>query len=223
MPMKTLKPASPGKDKSGIASFLALLLLTSVISSSFGTDLLKEELRGSLPPRVLNQYSFPFDEKHREEWKTFYCTSSEWDTINTLVKAGSGMAPSIIEAIKRKDMYLRRYAIAALGYIQNREAIDCLSSLIRDESEIDYFRGDALQSLFQIDEKRGRLEAESVMKTLPPQNPESYYLTIARRILENPSSIEKSWSPKGAPGGITIPGRQRNQPDAANQSLNQHR
>lgn len=202
----TSPPASPPGGKYRVASILAApLLLLLVIPPSDGADLPDDELRGSLPERVLRQYSFPFDEKYREEWQTFYCTSSEWDTINTLVKTGTGIAPSILEAIKSRDMYLRRYAIIALGYIPYRDAIDSLSGMIHDESEIDYFHADALQSLFRIDEERGRREAEALVKMYPQQDQERHSVTVARRILENPSTIEKTWSKSPSAGGITIP------------------
>ncbi|MDI1362679.1 HEAT repeat domain-containing protein [Methylotenera sp.] len=65
------------------------------------------------------------------------------------------MVPAICEAVKHKDMKRRRYAIGALGYINERAAMPTLEAILSDESEIDYFRGDALQSIYQIDSKRG--------------------------------------------------------------------
>lgn len=65
------------------------------------------------------------------------------------------MVPTICEAVKNKDMKRRRYAIGALGYINDRAALPTLEAILSDESEIDYFRGDALHSIYQIDRKRG--------------------------------------------------------------------
>jgi HEAT repeat protein len=52
-------------------------------------------------------------------------------------------------------MKQRRYAIGALGYIGDRAALPTLEVILRTEDERDYFRGDALRSIYQIDPELG--------------------------------------------------------------------
>ena len=61
----------------------------------------------------------------------------------------------VIQDIRNPKMDKRRYAIGFLGNERIAEAIPTLLQILSDESEIDYFRGDALESIFQIDQTRG--------------------------------------------------------------------
>lgn len=87
-----------------------------------------------------------------EVWYEFYNNPGcEADLMNPLVNAGSKMVPEILSAISDKKMKLRRYAIGALGWIQDSRSKEPLKLILHDKTEIEYFRGDALQSLYQID------------------------------------------------------------------------
>ena len=89
-------------------------------------------------------------------WHTFYDLSDHEPAIDDpLIKRGRPMVPAICGAIAHKDMKYRRYAIGALGYIGDRRALPILESILKDSSEIDYFRGDALHSIYLIDRKLG--------------------------------------------------------------------
>lgn len=52
-------------------------------------------------------------------------------------------------------MKYRRYALSALGYIRDPVALPCLERILKDTSELDYFRGDALQAIYSINPKLG--------------------------------------------------------------------
>ena len=94
--------------------------------------------------------------RYERTWQKFYVEAvHEPDIDDSLIAKGKAMVPAICEAVKHKDMKHRRYAIGALGYINERTALPTLEAILSDESEIDYFRGDALQSIYRIDSKRG--------------------------------------------------------------------
>ena len=93
-------------------------------------------------------------------WDRFYKGDHEPELDDPLIAAGPPMTPAIVEAIQHKDMKYRRYAIGALGQIGDKRAIPPLEKLLQDKTEIDYFRGDALQSIYRLDQKRGTVYAE---------------------------------------------------------------
>lgn len=98
--------------------------------------------------------------KYNGAWETFYVKADHEPEIDDpLIAKGGPMVPAICEAIRHKDMKRRRYAIGALGYIRDRAALPTLESILADESEIDYFRGDALHSIYLIDRKLGLARA----------------------------------------------------------------
>ena len=66
----------------------------------------------------------------------------------------------VIKDIRNQKMDKRRYAIGFLGNERVVEAIPVLLQILSDESEKDYFRGDALESIFQIDKTQGRQLAD---------------------------------------------------------------
>jgi len=97
-------------------------------------------------------------------WDTFYTdTPHEPELADPLIATGTKMTQAICEAVLHKDMMYRRYAIGALGFIGDRRALTTLERIINDVSEEDYFRGDALQSVFQIDRTLGRRYAEQYL------------------------------------------------------------
>ncbi len=52
-------------------------------------------------------------------------------------------------------MKMRRYAIGALGYIGDKRAIPILEAILKNKNEIEYFRGDALHAIYQLDRRLG--------------------------------------------------------------------
>ena len=89
-------------------------------------------------------------------WHSFYdLADHEPDIDDPLIARGRPMVPLICSAVSHKDMKHRRYAIGALGYIGDRRALVALEAILKDRTEIDYFRGDALHSIYQIDRARG--------------------------------------------------------------------
>lgn len=98
----------------------------------------------------------PGGSKWAAAWKAFYNNEgSESELMDPLIAAGPTMAPSVAEAITHKDMKLRRYAIGALGHLKDPAAIAPLTVILEDKSEADWFRGDAIIAIYQIDSKRG--------------------------------------------------------------------
>ena len=89
-------------------------------------------------------------------WATFYKDAvHEPDIDEPLIRAGRTAVPAICEAVKNKDMKYRRYAIGALGHLRDRRALATLELILKAEDEVDYFRGDALRSIYLIDQKLG--------------------------------------------------------------------
>jgi hypothetical protein len=84
----------------------------------------------------------------------------------------------VIQDIKDPKMVKRRYAIGFLGNERIAKAIPALLQILSDESEKDYFRGDSLESIFQIDETQGRQLAEKYSSR------EDYLGMIAKGLLD---------------------------------------
>lgn len=98
----------------------------------------------------------PGGDEFAKTWKAFYSDDAEESEINVpLTEAGQKMVPAVVEAIAHKDMRHRRYAISALGTLKDPRALDALTAILKDESEEDYFRGDAVVSIYKIDPARG--------------------------------------------------------------------
>lgn len=86
-----------------------------------------------------------------DAWHKFYDLGDhETELDDPLIRRGSQMVPSICAAIAHKDMKHRRYALGALGYIRDLRALPCLEQILKDTSELEYFRGDALVAIYSI-------------------------------------------------------------------------
>ena len=66
----------------------------------------------------------------------------------------------VIEEIKNPRMEKRRYAIGFLGIAGFNEALPALREILADDNEEDYFRADALESIFLISKEEGRSLAD---------------------------------------------------------------
>jgi hypothetical protein len=98
----------------------------------------------------------PGGSEFTKTWNKFYAGDHEPELDDPLIEAGTEMTLVICEAIKKKDMRLRRYAIGALGYIGDKRAIPTLEEILKSKEEIYYFRGDALHSIYQLDKSLGK-------------------------------------------------------------------
>jgi hypothetical protein len=87
--------------------------------------------------------------------KFYSYDGAEDQLIDPLVLAGDNVVPLVIEKVKDKNMPRRRYAITFLGNGSYRQALSVLQEILQDKRENDYFRGDALQSIYRIDESLG--------------------------------------------------------------------
>ncbi|HEX6716316.1 MAG TPA: hypothetical protein VF088_04360 [Pyrinomonadaceae bacterium] len=87
--------------------------------------------------------------------------------------------------MKNKGMSRRRYAIAFLANGSYGEALPVLQNIIQDSSEEHYFRGDALVSIYQIDETLGRELAQK-------HNADDNALgAVARRVLTGDADLKR--------------------------------
>jgi len=121
----------------------------------------------------------PGGSKYSSVWKRFYAGDHEPELDDPLIGAGKGMTLVICEAIKNEDMKYRRYAIGALGYIGDRRSLPTLEQILKSQNELDYFRGDALHSIFQIDKELGR------RYSLKYGNESNYLKLIHNSIMKN--------------------------------------
>jgi hypothetical protein len=76
--------------------------------------------------------------------------------MDPLILNGRRVVPLVIAEVPKKEMNLRRYAIGFLGNGQYGDALPVLEQILSDESEIYYFRADALEAIFQISPDRAR-------------------------------------------------------------------
>ena len=98
----------------------------------------------------------PGGSRFARRWQEFYAAGRHESELATpLIKGGPAMVPAISEAIKHPDMKYRRYAISALGAIRDKRAVPVLTNILQRADEIDYFRGDALEAIYQIDRQLG--------------------------------------------------------------------
>jgi len=105
--------------------------------------------------------------------------------MDPLIKAGSAVVPLVLKEVKNKNMPRRRYAIAFLGNGSYREALPVLEAILNDPTEEDYIRGDALQSIYMIDQVRSKEFAQTYGKN------EDYLGDVSRRIIKGDNQLNK--------------------------------
>lgn len=81
---------------------------------------------------------------------------AEDQLMDPLILNGRRVVPVVIAEVPNKEMKLRRYAIGFLGNGQYRDALPVLEQVLVDESEVYYFRADALEAVFRISPERER-------------------------------------------------------------------
>ncbi len=72
-----------------------------------------------------------------------------------LVLAGPRVRPLVLSAIADREMKHRRYALSYLGCAGYAPAREPLRRILSDETERDYFRADALEALWRLDQTEG--------------------------------------------------------------------
>jgi hypothetical protein len=80
---------------------------------------------------------------------------AEDQLMDPLILAGPSVVPYVLEGIRNPESPRRRYAIAYLGHARTSSALPILEAIVRNEAERDYFRADALESIWLIDRDRG--------------------------------------------------------------------
>lgn len=102
----------------------------------------------------------------KKSWDDFYKEAEyEPDIHLPLKRARKEMTLAICEAVKHPDLKYRRYAIEALGKRKDKRAIPTLEVILKDDKEIYYFRGDALEAINDIDKNLGRQYAKAYGNT----------------------------------------------------------
>ena len=86
--------------------------------------------------------------QHKESW-----------IVAPLCAAGEMVVPLVTEKIKDKNLDRRIYGIGFLGTTETKIPMDTLEAIVMDETETEGFRSTALESLFLVDETRGRAVA----------------------------------------------------------------
>lgn len=95
-----------------------------------------------------------------EAMSEFFSNPGAEDTLmDPLIVAGPAVHPLVIDAIQDPETPRRRYAISFLGNEEVSEALPTLLAILNDESELPYFRGDALVAIYKIDSERAKLIA----------------------------------------------------------------
>ncbi len=80
----------------------------------------------------------------------------EYSLMDPLIVAGPSIYSSVIEAVRDPTMPRRRYAIGFLGNEEVAEALQLLTAILKDDSELPYFRGDALEAIYKMDKDRAK-------------------------------------------------------------------
>ncbi len=81
---------------------------------------------------------------------------AEGELVDSLILGGKRIVPLLLEKIRDKNMPQRRYAISALGHLDDTSAVPVLESILKDVSEMDYFRCDALEAITILNPSAGR-------------------------------------------------------------------
>ncbi len=102
-----------------------------------------------------------------------------------LCNAGKKVVPLVIERVKDKNLESRRWAIRFLGSGDYLQAIPVLENIVKDKSEMDYIRGEALYSIYFIDKSLGKRLANSY------QNRSDTLGEVANEIIQNKTFFKR--------------------------------
>ncbi|MBO1021474.1 hypothetical protein IPV08_16050 [Methylobacterium sp. SD274] len=126
----------------------------------------------------------PFD-RPNEALAVFYGSEPDAECMLTapLHRAGKAVAPLIIAELPNRAMPRRRYAIEFLGEGGYREALPVLEMIARNSAELEYFRGDALLAISEIDLSLARKVASGLTDTT------GHLGGIAKAVLQGGSTL----------------------------------
>ncbi|MDX2252854.1 MAG: hypothetical protein NW202_11235 [Nitrospira sp.] len=115
---------------------------------------------------------------------------AEDQLMDPLILAGKDVVPLVINDLPNKEIRLRRYAIGFLGNGRHTQALPALEAILKDDTEIYYFRADALKAIYQVSPMRA--------KELAPQfvNGQELLGEVAQDIVAGETTIyfERSYS-----------------------------
>lgn len=86
---------------------------------------------------------------------------AEGQVADPLIRTQCNAAPLVTQEIRDRNMKLRRYAIGYLGNRRCAVALPALRAIVQASDERSYFRGDALEAIWQIDRTAGMSLAQS--------------------------------------------------------------
>ncbi|HMI36997.1 MAG TPA: HEAT repeat domain-containing protein [Steroidobacteraceae bacterium] len=107
---------------------------------------------------------------------------AEDQILDPLILCGDGVVPTLLEALRDSQMPYRRYAIRFLGRYDTPPVRERLLEIIHSPSENSLVRGDALQSLWDLDAERARSVAQQYSADT------TYLGRIAALMLDTPPS-----------------------------------
>ena len=129
-----------------------------------------------------------------EALRAFYDNQGPEETLmDPLILAADKVVPLVIEKIRDKKMPRRRYAIGFLGNDSYREALPVLQAILQDSSELDYFRADALHSIYLIEPALGLKYAEAYKNDSNDLGKVSQDLLSDRRLLPPRRTYRDAW------------------------------
>jgi hypothetical protein len=122
----------------------------------------------------------------------------EESLMDPLILAGEKVVPFVISSVKDKEMPKRRYAIGFLGNGSYSQAIPVLEEILKDTSEKDFIRGDALISIYQINALTAMKYAEQY------KNEPGYHGNISREIISKTLTLPTRRSYSDAAAAKTL-------------------
>lgn len=110
---------------------------------------------------VLSIWSNIFSYDPKSALSDFYGGAARPECLLTepLRRAGDSILPLLLAEVRDKAMPKRRYAIGYLGERRYEAALPVLEAILRDDTERDFVRGDALLAIYAISEPRAKLLA----------------------------------------------------------------
>jgi hypothetical protein len=109
----------------------------------------------------------------REALSEFYAQARDQETaedqlICPLILAGKPVCLALMADVTKRNLPLRRYALSAIGSLGCDASVPLLVGIIRDDTEIWYFRSDALDALWLINSELGKKEASHWLTRVDP-------------------------------------------------------
>ena len=133
-------------------------------------------LFGSYACQSLNETSVPTVDEIMEDF--YHAEGRAEDMLmDPLIIHVEIVKQRVIQEIQDPTMDKRRYAILFLGNERIKEALPVLRKILNNQEEKDYFRGDALESIYRIDSAEGIQRAKEFI------NQKDYLGNLSREIV----------------------------------------